>query len=259
VDAPPPAPLVRHAPVLRYAAAEDDRATAVEALVAGPPRGPRVTLRPRRRPLPDVVHGRAVRGRDGRTWLQYWLLYATNEQDRGIVRTGRHEGDWELVQVGLRRGRPEVVTFAQHSWAEACAWTRVRREGARPVVFVAHASHASYPRPGAVDRPWPDPTDEADGRGRTARPRVEPFGAWAAWPGRWGRAEASWVPGEQSSPRGPLFQDAGRDPAAFHAEARACGSGPPPQPWPLVAVVVLALALVALLGTRIVGQTSRRG
>jgi len=79
------------------------------------------------------------------------------------------------------------------------------------------------------------------------RPQVRPFGAWVRWPGRWGRSRASWVPGEQSSPRGPAFQEDGpwRDPAAFHARARACGSGAPPHPLGVRAAGWLALIGIA--------------
>jgi hypothetical protein len=235
---------------VRYDSSEQDRATAVEALTARV-EGDAVSLRPRTRPLPHVTYARRVRGSDGRTWLQYWFLYATNAQDRGIVRTGRHEGDWEVVQVALGRdGRPRDATFAQHSWAEACPW--------RGVVYVANGSHASYPRAGEHGRPWPDPDDFADGRGRAVRPEVRPFGAWARWPGRWGRSEAAWVPGEQSSPRGPAFQDGGpwRDPAEFHTRARPCGSGAPSHPLAVriamwLAVIGIAAAILMAIRTRV--------
>jgi hypothetical protein len=69
-----------------------------------------------------------------------------------------------------------------------------------------------------------------------------------AWPGRWGEDEAGWVPGEQSSPRGPAFQpDRWDDPGRFHAaEARACGAGPPGRPWQTVLTIALLLALAAV-------------
>jgi hypothetical protein len=38
------------------------------------------------------------------------------------------------------------------------------------VVYVAHGSHAAYFRPGVRDRTFPDPNDEADGRGVVAAP-----------------------------------------------------------------------------------------
>ncbi len=42
--------------------------------------------------------GPAVYAHVAGPWIQYWLYFAANTQDRGIVRTGRHEGDWEMVQ-----------------------------------------------------------------------------------------------------------------------------------------------------------------
>lgn len=190
-----------------------------------------------------------MRGTDGRTWTQFWLLYAGNPQDRGILRTGRHEGDWELVQVGTGRGAA-VATFSQHKWAEACPW--------RGRIYVANGSHASYPERGEHGRPWPDPDDEARGDGRVVIPFVRQLGPWARWPGRWGRARARWWnPAEASSPRGPAFQDrdpptAWADPAGFHASARACGSGAPPHP------LGLRIAAAALLAAMLSGLALKR-
>lgn len=246
--------------MLRYDSVEGGRATEVEAMVRSPSRlrsGDRVAAPPVRRSGPDVVYGR-VAGR----WLQYWLFYLDNPQDRGIVRTGRHEGDWELVQLRLgRSSRPERVTVAQHSWAESCGWSDVRHRGQAPMVFPANASHATYLESGDVDRPFGDPTDEADGQGRTVRPHVRVVSAtrprWMAWPGRWGESVAGWVPGEQSSPRGPAFQGVSwDDPGAFDRAARACGSGPPPRTWGTVAAagvfgVLMAALLLVIRRTRI--------
>jgi hypothetical protein len=197
------------------------------------------------------VYGRVVRER-GRTWLQYWAFYLYNPQDRGILRIGRHEGDWELVQVELGRGeRPTGATYAQHAFAERCVWSDVERRGGRPVVYVANASHASHFRPGVhKTRPFPDPVDEADGRGEVLRPQVEAFGGWARWPGRFGASGGGIVPGEQPSPRGPAFQEPWTDPAGFAAEARdctaTCGNRSGCRPlavlaarnWPLALIVV---------------------
>ena len=101
-----------------------------------------------------------------------------NDQDRGIVRTGRHAGDWEMVQVRSdAAGRPVEAVYAQHSGAERCPWSAVEKRGGRPVVYVAHGSHAAYFRPGVRDRMWPDPNDEADGRGLAVRLPLEPIAA----------------------------------------------------------------------------------
>lgn len=169
----------------------------------------------------------------GGAWLQYWLYYPAQDQDRGVVRTGRHEGDWELVQIDVDPGgRAREVVYAQHRGGERCAWSEVERRGGHPVVYAALGSHASYLRAGVRDRLWPDPNDEANGRGRVVRPRLVRVSAdsppWMRWPGRWGGARASWwVPGEQDSPRGPAFQPNGRwsNPDAWAAAARDCQAG----------------------------------
>lgn len=271
----------RHRPVLRYDSDERRFAVSVDALTGaseigrengdtrgvptpgflgsryadGRPAESGDRLVPARDPGPGrpLVYGRAARDGRSRLWLQYWLFFTDNPQDRGIVRTGRHTGDWELVQLRLGRDRrPVEATFAQHTWAEGCAWGELEREADAPVVFVANGSHALYPRAGRADRPWPDPNDEADGRGRRVRPPVQSVRAdtprWMAWPGHWGEDDAGWVPGEQSSPRGPAFQpDRWDDPGRFHAaEARACGTGPPGRPWQTVLTIVLVLALAAV-------------
>ncbi|MBJ7330397.1 MAG: Vps62-related protein [Solirubrobacteraceae bacterium] len=178
----------------------------------------------------SAVYGRATPAAGGGAWLQYWLFYAGNDQDRGIVRTGRHEGDWEMVQYRLdRTGRPVEAVYAQHSIAERCAWSAVEQRGGRPVVYAAHGSHASYLRAGTRDRMWPDPNDEADGRGEIVRPRLVAVSAstppWMRWSGRWGGAEAAWWnPAEQDSPTGPAFQQQGRwsDPDAWARAATPC-------------------------------------
>ena len=196
---------------------------------------------------------RVVYARQVGQWLQYWSYYRYNSQDRGILRTGRHEGDWELVQLHLSGGRPDRAVYAQHAWSEACG---VRR---RPVVFVANGSHAAYFTAGTHNRPWPDPDDEADGRGTRLRPAVVPITrdspAWMRRAQPWGGSRAGWFPGEQSSPRGPAFQhNRFDDPAAFAATARACGSGAPGRPALLWGALATVLLLVVTAGIRAYGH-----
>jgi hypothetical protein len=130
-------------------------------------------------------------------------------------------------------------------------------------VYVANGSHALYPRAGGADRPFPDPNDEADGRGRSVRPPVtavdESSPRWLGWPGRWGEDEGGWVPGEQASPRGPAFQtERWDDPGGFHAaKARACGSGSPGRAWQ-TALAVILVAAVAAAGLRAARRSYNR-
>lgn len=132
--------------------------------------------------------GRAVN--DGEwLWLQYWFwLYYNPKHLAGF---GKHEGDWELIQIGLdAEQRPQVVTYAQHNGGAARGWDQIERhpdqDGPHPAVYVAPFSHASYLEarthfhPGGLDSP--------DGQGPTYLPRIERFGQWALWPGRWGNS-----------------------------------------------------------------------
>lgn len=58
----------------------------------------------------DRVYGRVVRD-GGRTWLQYWIWFYYNPKH--LLGFGAHEGDWELVQIGLGPGdEPEVAIYA---------------------------------------------------------------------------------------------------------------------------------------------------
>jgi hypothetical protein len=174
-----------------------------------------------------AAYGHAVAARGGGTWLQYWLFYAYQDQDRGIVRTGRHAADWETVQYRVdAQGRLLEAVYAQHSGAERCGAPAVELRSGHPVVYAAHGSHASYFHAGTRDRTWPDPNDEADGRGATARPHLVEITAtspsWMRDPRPWGPSRASFVPGEQDSPHGPAFQPDRWDPNAFAAGAHPC-------------------------------------
>ena len=215
-DAGAAGPLARYAPVVVHASGEPDPLTSVEAFAG------RVPGVPDERPRPTVY------GRRAGPWLQYWLFFAASTQDRGLFRTGRHEGDWEMVQYRLRHGRAVQAVYAQHSEAESCGYGQVRRSRGRPVVFLARGSHAAYFVPGLRDRTFPDPNDEADGRGRRVRPRLVRVSAespaWMRYDGRWGATRAGWFPGGMSSPRGPAFQPQGRwsDPDGWAAAARPC-------------------------------------
>jgi Patatin-like phospholipase/Vacuolar protein sorting-associated protein 62 len=188
----------------------------------------------------EVVYGRAALD-DGRLWLQYWLFYYYN--DKGFLKVGRHEGDWELVQLRIGDGDvPDAIAYGRHAGGERASWDEAERlateDGEAAVVYCARGSHAALARPGT----WPAPSvpDHNDGLGPRSRPRLVEIGGleppgWVRWPGRWGstrRREAF----EGDSPHGPAHQPHWREPARFHAEAcpvpEASAWTEPPPPTP---------------------------
>jgi Vacuolar protein sorting-associated protein 62 len=187
----------------------------------------------------EVVYGRAAMS-GGRLWLQYWFFYYYN--DKGFLKVGRHEGDWEMVQLRVgEEGAPDAATYGRHTGGERASWEEIERlaaeEGEAPVVYCARGSHAALLRPGT--QPAPVAPDHNDGLGPRSRPQLIELGeelpGWARWPGRWGstrRREAF----EGDSPHGPAQQRRWRRPAEFHEEAAPAGEAPrwqePPPPTP---------------------------
>jgi hypothetical protein len=155
------------------------------------------------------IYGRVVAD-EGRTWLQYWFWLYYNPKN--LLGFGKHEGDWEMVQVGLGPGEePEVATYAQHDSGEARPWREGEIELApddrrRPVVYIAPLSHASYFEPNThpyvlgIDHPY------AGGPAAAGLP-VVPFGPWVGWSGRWGSTERTIGGRIGSGPRSPGHQN----------------------------------------------------
>ena len=216
---PAPSAAADPVPILVHAGAERYPATSVAGSGIPGTRGAR--------PGP-VVYARRAGG-----WVQFWLWFEANPQDRGILRSGRHAGDWEMVQYRLDGSE---AVYAQHSRAERCPSRELERRGGRPVVYLANGSHAAYFHAGTRDRMWPDPNDEADGRGAVQRPRAVPISrriaAWMRYRGAWGGARAGWFPAEQSSPPGPAFQAQCRwsDPMAGRAPPGPARGGAASRP-----------------------------
>jgi hypothetical protein len=184
----------------------------------------------------DRVYGHAVEGDDGDAWLQYWLFYLYN--NKAFLGFGLHEGDWEMVQVRIGAGgEPESMAFAQHGHGQRCRWEVVEKRGARPVVYVARGSQASFPFAGRHKAPIVP--DHADGKGPEVSPALVAIGddppGWVAWQGRWGSSKARNM-FESNSPRGPAHQDKWSDPETFHEECdeidplRMAPEPPPPGP-----------------------------
>jgi|GEM_PF-3111731 len=169
------------------------------------------------------LYGRAVE--DGaRTWLQYWLWLYYNPKN--LLGFGKHEGDWELIQIGLdAHGEPEFAAYSQHASGEARPFAGgevevvERGEGRHPVVYVASLSHACYFEPGthvysAIG------IDHAYGDGPEDLLPVERPGSWAYWKGRWGSSEHVIAGRLGNGPPSPGRQAKWRSPAKFQASMR---------------------------------------
>ncbi len=181
-----------------------------------------VALRIARPDLKNRMYGRAVES-DGRVWLQYWFWFFYNDYSLALG-AGRHEGDWEMIQLRMHDDEPDVAVYAQHTFAAKRPWSEVERlEGSpdTPIVYVARGSHASYFEAGFHQtEAW---YDLADGK-RKSPPLAlevidEPPG-WIVWRGRWGDTRPR-LPGgvHQPSPTGPGAKAQWNDPGALLAEA----------------------------------------
>ncbi len=140
-------------------------------------------------PSGPVVYGKAFRTKT-RIDLQYWIWYPFNDYSSTFPPGDIwqvHEGDWESVSVILDlTGRPLVVGLSKHCEGTRRSWSRVRRQGARPVVYVALGSHANYFGRGTFRHSpicWPRELRDVvralelvdrTGSGRTVRPRLVP-------------------------------------------------------------------------------------
>jgi hypothetical protein len=153
-----------------------------------------------------VSYGRVIR-EPPVTWLIYWFFYVDNPCVREV---GRHDGDWERVQLRLAPrsggGEPDVTHIVYDRHGQPAAF-RVA-PGETPKVFVAVDSHASYERRGAQPRALL--FDECDGAVEPAQPleiRLIPPHGWPRWQGRWGANPGTRFPlglgTAGDSPRGP--------------------------------------------------------
>jgi hypothetical protein len=137
-----------------------------------------------------TAYGR-VEPEGGGFFLQYWLFYADNPC---VLPPGRHDGDWELVQVRIERTDDGFVatqvTLAEHGKpVTKKVEAAVSKRG--PKVFVAVDSHACYFKSGAQPMlPLSDTCQpvEADGvkPDIVLFPLAEDDKDWAHWSGRWG-------------------------------------------------------------------------
>jgi Vacuolar protein sorting-associated protein 62 len=99
--------------------------------------------------LPAVAYAHIAteEGEDGIA-VQYWFYYYFNDWNN------HHEGDWEMIQVTFDANsveealdeEPVSVAFSQHGTGETSDWEdgNLEKDEGRPVVYVAHGSHASF-------------------------------------------------------------------------------------------------------------------
>ena len=145
------------------------------------------------------VYGHARRDTQGRLWLQYWLFYYYNDfQLLGpLLSGGKHEGDWELVQLRLNAAeQPEQVVYSQHTHSESKAWNDVKKAGNDAARLRRARLARELLRPRArTGRACGGTTPTA--RARRSRPTldvVEDATPWMLWPGRWGDTKATSSP-----------------------------------------------------------------
>ena len=185
-----------------------------------------------------VVYGAAFRAKS-RIDLQYWLWYPYNDYSPTVPPGDLwqvHEGDWEAVSVILDlQGKPLAAGYSQHSAGRRREWSKLRKQGVRPLVYVALGSHANYFAPGEqpLDPRVVDPLlieiitaygvkpVDHTGSGRIVRPRLVRVGArspeWMAFAGTWGEDGFLHFPGNEplasgAGPRGPAFHEQWRFP-----------------------------------------------
>ncbi len=169
-----------------------------------------VALRKAHPELRNKLVARAVRDPgSGQLWLQYWLFYIYNDYHLAL-NAGLHEGDWEMVQLGMKGEQPDVAVYAQHDYGERRNWSEVRKTAdGRPIVFSARGSHASYFEPGLYStQAWYDVCDGARSAAHTELVVLEDgeLPGWARWEGFWGDTKAPIKKLLSPSPRGPIRQ-----------------------------------------------------
>jgi hypothetical protein len=175
------------------------------------------------------VYGHAAVDRDGDQWLQYWFFFFYNDYNLigHFLKAGLHEGDWEMVQIRVRDGGPDLAVYAQHTHAQSRDWRQVDVAPGtrRPIVYIARGSHASYFEPGTH---WTGHWfDHADGKRRSRDLALEIVvdgdarWNWVHWPGLWGDTRKSGNPLDSGSPVGPGAHKQWSDPLQLVQKAQA--------------------------------------
>lgn len=144
----------------------------------------------------QYVDDRVDGGGNGGAFV-YWFFYAYND-----FTADHHEGDWERVAVRVVGLRPTGMAFFGHG-NPSCylPWDQLAFDGAHPVAYSAHGSHASYPVVGRFPvKMIATDTTSGDGRAWPAAGRLRPLDQelWWGYQGAWGQPGAT-----VSGPAGP--------------------------------------------------------
>jgi hypothetical protein len=192
-------------------------------------------LRAARRDLANRMYGHAVEV-GGDVWLQYWFWYFYNDYQLALG-LGTHEGDWEMVQLRIHQGKPDVAVYTQHTSSQKRAWADVEKLASdpnRPVVYVARGSHGAYFDPGF--HPTDAWYDIADGkRPAPADLALETVDddahAWLRWPGFWGdtKPRDSTAIFDAFSPTSPGTRSAWTNPGRLLDAATTAVARTPPR------------------------------
>jgi hypothetical protein len=103
-----------------------------------------------------VYYGRVVR-EDGWTILQYHFFYAFNDWRLGANGINHHEGDWEMIAVYLKNGKPYAILMSQHGSGAMELWKNIRcvkdengNGTTHPLIYAGLGSHANYSKPEVI-------------------------------------------------------------------------------------------------------------
>jgi hypothetical protein len=188
-------------------------------------------------PAPEAVVYAHIFTEDGYDALvmQYWLYFYFNDWNNN------HESDWEFIQLvfdgaddaeeALASG-PTRVIYSQHGGGEQSDWgsSKVRKEGDRPVAYIAKGSHAiQYAAEkflGKGENGTGYGCDDGSGPSYRKDPvaRVIPGEidgpendfAWITYEGRWGQRQS----GEFNGPTGPNTKKPWTEPISWMEEQR---------------------------------------
>jgi hypothetical protein len=165
--------------------------------------------------------------------LQYWFFWYFNQFN------DLHEGDWEGMQLTFDAESPEealaeepseIILF-QHAGGERAGWkdSKVQKEGARPIVYPAAGSHATFydstiyvengqQGSGLGCDNTTEPLREVRLRPVLLPDRSSPRGAfkWLSYLGHWGEREK----GYNNGPTGPVTKTVWNEPFSWMADQR---------------------------------------